>query len=511
MIPIATQPQAQSIAIMPPVGGWDTQSALSNMPPQNAERMVNWFPETERVRLRPVYTSHATGLGASVETLLPYVPMDGTGELYGCANGSVFDVTSAGAVGAAVVTGQTNDRYQHVQMGTAGGHFLLAFNGADTPLTYNGTTWGTYAGTGPTAANLVWGNVHHRRLFIGEVDSLSFWYLAVNAITGAATEFPLYSVFDKGGYIMAMGTWTRDSGSGADDLAVFLSSEGQVAVYQGTDPGDANNWSLIGVFQIGRPIGRRCMLKFGGDLIMVTDSGFVAASTILTTDRAQTENVALSKQIQDAVNDEVADNGSLFGWQPALYTKGQMLIFNIPQSTTTSHQFVFNSLTNAPCKFTGINAICWGLKNDEIYLGKSDGTVHLFDDTTAFSDNGTAVDADLVPAFNYLGAPHRDKLVNLVEPIFNSIGDPCPRMDLMVDYVISSNSDVCSPAAQSTASWGSAIWGVDVWGQSIQAYTGWRGLSGYGRAVSLRIRLLASQSRPSLIVTNYVFTMGGYL
>src|SRR3546814_3715474 len=67
-------------------------------------------------------------------------------------------------------------------IGTAGGQFLLIMNGVDTPRTFNGTSWANASITGPTQANLVWCNLHQRRLWFGEQDSLTAWYLAVNSI-----------------------------------------------------------------------------------------------------------------------------------------------------------------------------------------------------------------------------------------------------------------------------------------------------------------------------------------
>ena len=200
---------AVTIACDPPTGGWDTRNSLADMPKENAVVMDNWFPGTEKVELRRGSASHATGMTGSVETLLEYNGVDGSQELFAANNGSIYDVTTAGAIGAAVASGFSNNRFQQVQIGTSGGQFLLAMNGADTPKTYNGSTWADAGMTGPTIANLIWCNLHQRRLWFGEKDSLSAWYLAVNSITGAATEFPMAGIASKGGYIMAMATWTR--------------------------------------------------------------------------------------------------------------------------------------------------------------------------------------------------------------------------------------------------------------------------------------------------------------
>lgn len=155
---------------------------------------------------------------------------------------------------------------------------------------------GTATVTGPTAANLVWTNNHQRRLWFGEEQSMSAWYFPVNTIGGAAQEFPMGALAKRGGYIMAMGTWTRDGGAGADDVAVFLTSEGQAIIFAGVDPSSVSTWDLVGVFDIGKPIGRRCMIKAGADLVMITQDGFVAASSILQADRSQAERVAISSR-----------------------------------------------------------------------------------------------------------------------------------------------------------------------------------------------------------------------
>lgn len=500
---------ARSTSLPPPVGGWDTRESLADMPVENAVILDNWFPTTDKVTLRRGNSSHATGMSGNVESLVPYTPLTGTGKLFAANGGNIYDVTSSGAVGAAAVTGLANDRFQHVQIGTGAGQFLLIMNGADTPRTFNGSAWANATMTGPTIANLIWCNLHQRRLWFGEEDSLSAWYLAVNAITGAATEFSLAGIAKLGGYIMAMGTWTRDAGDGADDVAVFLTSEGEAIVYAGTDPSAVATWGLVGVFRIGRPIGRRCMQKAGADLIMVTEDGFVSAATILSLDRSQAERVAISAQINKAVNDAVRDNGLLFGWQAMIYPKGTMLIFNVPQSSTESHQYTFNTITGAPTRFTGINAVCFGLVGDTLYWGGTDGVVYKFDDGT--SDNGTNIDFDGLQAFSYFGTPGVKKLFKLAEPIFQSDGNPSVALDLNTDFQVLAPTGVTAASPTSAAKWGIAKWGVGSWGGADQIYRGWRGVRGIGRSAALRVRGATTTARPSWISTNFTYVPGGQL
>lgn len=501
---------SKSVSLPPPVGGWDTENALADMPSQNAVVLDNWFPETDKVTLRRGYSEHATGLSGSVETILSYSPPSGSAEFFAVNDGKVYDITAPGAVTTALVTGLANDRWQDTQIGTAGGHFLFMVNGEDTPLIYNGSTWTTASITGPTANNLVWCNLHQRRLWFGEINSLTAWYLPVNSISGTAAQFPMAGLAKLGGSLVAMGTWTRDGGDGTDDVAVFITSEGEAIVYAGTDPSDANLWALVGVFRIGRPIGRRCVIKAGADLIMMTQDGFVSASSILSLDRSQTQRVALSKQINKAVNDAQRLYRSEFGWQPIIYPTGAMLIFNIPQGGGRFHQYVFNTLTGAPCRFTGIDAVSWALFGDRIFFGGTDGNVYEFD--TIASDNGDNIRADAIQAFSYFGQPGMKKAFKLAEPLFESNGNPNAAVELNVDFQIRNTTATPAPSTSlDVARWGSARWGVSRWAAAALIFRGWRGVRGIGRAGSVRVRVATQSVRPSWISTNVTYVPGGQL
>lgn len=501
---------ATSPSLPAPTGGWNSRDPLADMPDNHAVVLENFFPSTGRVDMRRGFAEHATGMSGNVETLIEYVPLDGAGELFAANGGSIYEATSSGAVGSAVSTGHTNDRWQYAQIGTAAGQIIRLVNGDDTPLVYNGSTWATTpAITGPTVANLVWVNNHQRRMWFGEKDSLSAWYLSVNSIGGAATEFSLAGIAKLGGYIMAMGTWTRDSGDGMDDVAVFITSEGEAIVYQGIDPSAASTWALIGVFRIGKPIGRRCITKAGPDVVIITQDGFVPLSAVLSTDRSQTRLVSLSDQISKAVNDAVRTNKDVFGWQPIVYPKSTMMIFNVPTSASTFEQYVFNTITGAPCKFTGQNALCWGLLNDDLYFGTTDGRVMKAD--TGTSDDGANIAADALQAFSYFKSPQSRKVFKMVECIFQSDGNPNAAVDFNVDFNISSPTATAEASPVNSALWGISKWGIGVWGTSGQIYKSWRGVRGVGRAGSVRVRINTNSARPSWISTNYSFIRGGAL
>lgn len=494
-------------ALQPPVGGWDTRNALADMPGENAVKLDNWFPSTDRVTVRRGHVSHATGMPGAVDTLMTYVPPSGVSQFYAASGAGIYNVTSAGAVGAAVVTGRTSAQFQHVQIGTTGGNFLFCCNGVDTPQIYDGATWANTGITGPTVANLRWCNVHQNRLWVGEAASLRAWYLPVNAITGAATSFNFSGLARRGGYLVGMGTWSRDGGAGGNDTAVFLTSEGEAIVYQGTDPASISTWGLVGVFRIGRPVGLRPFVKSSADLIIITQDGFLPVSTVLPVDRAQAEVAAVSVQINNAVTEAARDYSASFGWEGMLYPSGQMLIFNVPQTTGTVHQYVFNTITRAPCRFIGMNARCWGLLNDQPYFGGSDGAVYRFD--TGASDNGTNISADALQAFNYFGSPSVVKAFKRVEIVLQSTQLPGIAADMALDFDTTAPTPAFSPVVMPTAGvFGTGLFGAAVFGGAA-VFQGWRGVRGVARAAAVRVRTVGSAASPAWSATNVLFVPGG--
>ena len=215
--------RATSVSLPAPVGGWNARDSLADMAEDDAVTLTNLFPSTTSVNVRNGYTKHSTGYSAAVETLMQYAG-GATSELFAIAGGEIFDATAGGAIGAAEVTGLTNSRWQYVNLATAAGTFIELCNGADGVYTYNGTSWVDQSGniTGVTASNLIGINLHKNRVWFIESNTLRAWYLPTQSISGAAAALDLRAFCSRGGYLMAMGTWTIDAGYGVDDLAVFI-------------------------------------------------------------------------------------------------------------------------------------------------------------------------------------------------------------------------------------------------------------------------------------------------
>lgn len=510
---------AKSTSITSPIGGLNARDSLAAMPPQDAVVLDNFFCTPTTVDLRKGYTQWVTGLPGDVESLMPY--SSATKQAMFCASAtSFYDVTSSGAVGAAVRTGLTNARWQWANMGTAGGQFLLNVNGADKLRGYDGTNWwtdgdGAHDITGLDTSRCIHINSFKNRVYLVEVSSFRVWYLPLNSISGAANSFDLSPLFTLGGYLMAMATWTIDNAAGINEYAVFLSSEGQIAVYQGYDPSTSGSWSLVAVFRIGRPIGRRCFEKLGSDLIVICADGFMPLSKAMLTDRSQLQE-ALSSKILNLVNTDVARYASHFGWQPILYPIGNKFIVNVPQSANdTQYQYVQNTITGSWSRFTGWNANVFALLEDDLWFGGNLGTApnsgYVAKCDRGTSDGGTTIFGEVQAAFQYFGSPGLLKRFTMVRPIFSTAGTATPVIGLDVDFSSNVPTGTASFSGSSGVPWNTTLWNTTPWGSVTQIQKNWQGVNGVGYSATIHMKVASNSATVSWMSVDYIFEPGAQL
>jgi hypothetical protein len=561
------------------------------MQPLDAVQLVNFFPTPTDVTLRKGYSKASTGITGSVETLMNYANYDGTNTLFAIANGVIYNASTA--VATSVFTGLTNSRFQHCMISTEGGNFLIAVNGEDAAMIYDGTRWYkmattttastittiTRGGTGnltatlttATAHNLVTGNrvtisgatptefngtysitvtggttftytmatapsgnatvvgtysvigitgvnsnkfvninMCQNRLFFVQKDSMTFWYLPVESIGGAALDFPLGSIARSGGFLQAMGTWTLDAGYGVDDLSAFVTSMGEVIVYKGTNPSDPNAWSEVGVWQMGQTFARRCFFKWAGDLLLLTQDGLVPMSAALQSSRLD-PRINLTDKIYFAVSQAATNYYNEFGWQINYFASENMLILNIP-TAYGKEQYVMHTITKSWARFTGINAICWEVAADnKIYFG-SDGFVGQFYSQT--SDAGNNIVATAQQAYSYFESRGQLKRFTLVRPILQTDnGLPTVLCGISTDFDTQplTNQIAFNPSIINIGLWDTAKWDDANWGGGLTVTKFWQGVTGTGFAGSVNINVASQGIEFHWASTDYVMERGGVL
>jgi hypothetical protein len=465
------------------------------MPAENAVILDNFIPRAGYVELRKGYVPWQEGVPLPTESLMVWRGGNATiaDDIFAAAGGSIYDVTIQNDAPVEVFSGAGNARWQWINFANDAGTFLVAANGSVEPVYYDGTSFASTAITGSAGVitldprTLVDVMDHKGRLFFVQENSLRCWFLEPFAIQGDANLLDLGPIFDKGGSILCQATWTLDGGSGADDLAVWVTTQGQVAVYQGLDPSDANNWALVGVYDIGLPLSRRSLIKYGSDLVVLTTDGVVPLSQALKLDRAQENLVALTQKIQNAFQQATTRYRGNFGWEGTLYPKGTLAIFNVPTADLTrSEQYVQNVQTGAWCRFTGINAFCWAVANDQMYFGAAD-SVCLWD--TGYADNTTGIVGDIKTAFNYFGSRGSLKKFEMLQPVLRIGADLAPAVEIVTDFKEKIPTAVPTTITTTGGRWDTGLWDVATWANSVETRDSWTSVTGIGYCGAVRMRV----------------------
>lgn len=508
----------------PPVGGWNTRDALPAMPPTDAPVLNNMVCQPSQVLQRQGAMAWSTGFGAGVNTLMPYNSSANTSRrLFAASGAGIYDATTPGAIGAAVVAGLGSSWWQYVNFATSAGQFLVAVNGADSMQTYNGAAWAATAslsitGGGSLNMNTVIGvAIYESTLYFIPTATLGFYYQPAQQIFGTVTYFNLAALCRRGGYLMAIDAWTVDGGNGPQDYFVAVTSEGEVVVYQGlafsTAVGSPGAMSLTGVYYIGRPMGRRCTFKFGGDLLLMTERGIFPLSVAL---QAASINraIAFTDKIEPSF---VADTAALFGvngWQLESDVQGQFLIANIPNTPT--EQYIMQYQTRGWSQFLGWTAYCWLYITGVLYFGGLDpatGLDAVVQAYTGSTDGGNAINTQCMPAFTQLKAPGRQKHIKLVRPFWQSTGTFGYSVDGMVDYNLASPVSTPGFIGTTTAGlWDSAFWDNGIWGGGTNYTKDWRVVATWPCVAFAPFFQTSSKAGiPGLQAYDVLYTMGGVL
>ena len=136
---------ATTASLPAPIGGWNARDSLAEMAATDAVQLTNFFPTPYDVQLRKGYTKYSTGITGQVNTLMTYAGTTSQ-TLFAAANNSIWDASNSTAV--LKQTGFANDKFQFVNFSNIGGNYLVACNGADPTVIYDGTNWIKLATTG---------------------------------------------------------------------------------------------------------------------------------------------------------------------------------------------------------------------------------------------------------------------------------------------------------------------------------------------------------------------------
>jgi len=463
-------------------GGWDTKNPLPTMPAPNAVILDNMIVENDSVNSRSGFAEVATGLNGDVQSLFQFANSETT-QLISCAGNKIY--SGLGSSLTQIGTGFTSARWQGLMMN----QHLLLFNGADSPRKYDGTTLtiNTISGSGLTSSSLVGATNFKNRLIAWENNACGFWYGDSDAISGTFQFFDLSYITKRGGYVVACASWSYDSagGSGLQARLVAFMSTGEAIVYEGTDPGTAENWAMVGRYKVAPPVSQRAIMELSGDILIVNRFDLVSFSAVMQTG----ENPDTQSNLVGAIKAAVSAYGFNFGWEIINYPTGALIIINVPTSTNSSYQqFVINTRSGGCSRFIGINARCFAVYNDNLYFG---GFGKIYQALTGDDDNGAYISIDCQSAYNNLGAD-REKTLNYVKPYMAIDNDTNFSSSLNYDFLTSpleSNQLITN----SGNLWDTFYWDEVYWSPEREIKSVQYGASGQGVYVSYRIKAQIKQ------------------
>jgi len=489
-----------------PTGGLNARDSLVAMEQTDAIVLENWWPQPYGLSVRRGYQQWATGLGAKVDTLATYTATIGSYTTFAWAGTSMFDVTTQGPVGLPVLEDLTNAEWQYTNFVNAAGNFMLAVNGADDGIVYNGTTieritlgtvplqFAVWTGLDPKLAIQL--TVHQHRVWAVEKNSARGWYSPVDALQGEFTSYDFGPLFNRGGNLSFLTTWTIDDGNGAEDHLVAVSINGEAVVFGGTNPNDPEAWRLVGVYFVGAPVaGRRSYTKAGGDLLFLTQQGVVSMSGMLVSTKVKdAENPLTSKKIQHLLSEYINKFSSLPGWAIIYYPRHNMLIINVPSSNPASNlQLAANQIIGVWTTFTRMAANCWGAMSGFLAFGGIDGTVYrawegFKDNVLLDGSGGTGIIAKVQQAYSYMGNPAKQNQVGMYRPVLtvgNFIGlKAAIQYDFEEQFVRVPNST--SPDSD-RSDWDVGHWDIVRWDGGKIVQKQWIQAVGMGVAASLKM------------------------
>jgi hypothetical protein len=496
-----------------PVGGWNARDSLANMEPTDAVVLENMFPTVSSVVLRGGYTKWATGMAGQVQTIMIYSGGNTTEVFAITSGGALYDVTVTGPVGAPILTGFLSGKWEYTNIATSGGNFLMAVNGADYALLYDGTSWSSITSVSAPIAitgvdtrdlhNIV---LFKNRIWFIQKETLKAWYLPTSSVGGAAQQFSLQSVARDGGYLVDLDAWTIDAGYGVDDNLAFVTDSGEVIIYRGTDPASDATWALIGVWKLGAPVGERCMLKWGGDLLILTYDGLVPMAASLQSSRLD-PRVSLSNKIQGAITAATTAYGSApVGWEIVYNAKTNALWINVPVAVGSQQQYVMNTITKSWCNFTGWSANCWAIVNNDPYFG-SDGYIgKAWDDT--YADDNTNIATNTLQAFNYFGSRGVKKYFTRARASIFTDGIPEIFVGMNVDFDTANTTAPLAFIPSATGLWDIGYWDDAIWGAGNIITNTWLGITGIGYCGGLQMVTGSQQTQIEWASTDVVYQSG---
>lgn len=533
------QPQVSVAKALPaPNAGINDLDPLGAMNDQFVIDSMNFFPDTAMLVARPGYQEWCTNMSGPVKTIMSYNAQDGSFQKFASTDTAIRNISSSSNA-PPVVTTCTNGAWDYVNFATPAGQYLICTNGTDAAKLYNGTTWinftqvttpsapGEIKGVDPALFDFVF--AHKGRLWFIQKNSMTAWYLPIDAVGGEAKPFFLGGIFRRGGKLVSISRWSSDTGEGLDDRLVFATSTGEIASYTGTDPAVATDWAIDSIFFVAAPLSKRCLTEYGGDLLLLCRRGLVPLSSLIS---GEATKVVYSGGVSRLISRTLVRlTGQLnFPFPPevTLHEEATWVVINIYDppnlggaivpgvytGTSAPIQLVMNFLTGAWGKFNYPVRTVRSI-DGRFYMGTDDGRV-LIVTPNSFVDNvslagtgGVPITCEAMGAYTYLDNPTVNKHAKLMRPVMQTEVKPSFLMRALADFRLDQMLDSPAPSvAAGNARWDISDWDEANWAGLENVYRPWISANVLGYAFAWQIKISTSTAI-GLTAVEWVWENGG--
>lgn len=516
----AAAAQTAQLQVIPaPVGGLNYRDSISAMSPMDALALTNFIPKQQGVELRrgwKVFADPVEGV-TTAESVFGYrAPNPANDKVFMATGGNIYDVTTGTMVLAVTGTGSTDNEWWTTQFATPADTFLLAVSPGAGYWTYStGTGW-----VHRTVTNLpntvrtvaVW---KQRVWFTAEGDTNVYYLDNVDAIAGTATKFAMGSTLRNGGYCSALINWTMDAGFSIDDYLIVVGTEGDIGVWEGTDPTSVDTFRLRGVWYVG-PVPKHgtYFTPFGGDVMIVSELGLVPMSKLVNGQYTEDQQIGPASKIQSVFAPLVRRLRNEKFFDVFVVPSSDVLVIKLPADGGTYRQFAMNVVTGAWCEFIGLPMRCAGMIGGQLYFGTSDGYVclGLFGDKDGADIGGAGgnyVEGDVQTSFQAFNTPAQLKKFGMVRPTFIALAPPAIKLQINTQFQFTPVGGSPFFTQDSGAVWDEGVWNSSTW-VGNNTYQGWAGTTGLGYYGSLRMKV---RGLPATVFTscNVMTELGGVM
>ncbi|PWE57132.1 hypothetical protein DEM27_05690 [Metarhizobium album] len=491
------QPSSAPLIYPAPKMGLITTAGLADEISGAAAVLDNWLPTLRGARIRG--GSAKAGLVEDLTSLISafrykFATVE---KLFMSTSSAIYDVSNPPALPDAItadVDGLTGGDWSTFQHANSSGGYLIAVNGQDERQVFDGVAWSTTPeitfedGDPTTSATFSHGWVFKKREFFIKAGTLDAYYLSLtDNIGGEAKVFPLGGEFSKGGSLITGFTWSFESGDGPNSYCVFVTSEGEAVVYAGSDP--EADFVKVGVYQLGKPLGKNAYLPINGDVLVCTIPGLRSMSSVL---QRGTDQPALSQAIEEEWSRAAVSTGD--GWRMTWWEEQNLILISFPPTVVVPDTtFVLHSQTKCWSFIRNWPANCFGTREGRLFFGGLEGIVWSADATG--SDDGQPFQATYLSQFIAAGKFGQRKAASLAQMYFR--GKEAPNVMLFAradgDTSIPTQSTV-TVGNENASVWDIGLWDVAVWDEvsSLQRFNNRQNVRAHGETLAVGCAVTSS-------------------